>query len=157
MGTHSIFESDFDCLTANILRQHIEWCLRCAYVLFTCAIDSVGSIESFYVRIIHDAAGHLIQSLIICGILVKDLTAIQPVIFVPAFMASLIDLDHFIAARSFSLIKATSLVEQATLHNMLLPIGIVITAFTFKRFGRDYISFLIPLAMCLIVHLYRDG
>lgn len=105
--------------------------------MFTAAYDCIGNFESLYVRILHDAAGHLMQSLLICWIVIKEAGVFD---LAPAFAASLLDLDHFVTARSFSLVKATSLIEQAPLHNLLLPLGVCISTFVFKRFAHTVVS-----------------
>ena len=105
---------------------------------------------------IHDAAGHFIQSVFICLIYSKNIDLIA---FIPAVIASLIDIDHFYAAGSFSIksgfskplrsgpvpdgpgipenclivFLATKLQKQAPLHNMVLPLGILALFFSTKR------------------------
>jgi hypothetical protein len=53
-----------------------------------------------YARIIHDAAGHFFQSVVITSVIIKPLA---PIYLIPIFGASFIDIDHFYAAKSFSL------------------------------------------------------
>ena len=55
----------------------------------------------FYFQVIHDTAGHFIQSLFICTI--YSFGKLDWIAFIPAVIASLIDIDHFYAARSFSI------------------------------------------------------
>ena len=88
-----------------------------------------------------------------CGAYIQNLLDLMP-----AVVASLLDFDHFITARSLSIRKLTQLKEQAILHNLLLPLGfgaiyLLIRNYSYKR---AYVH-IITLCLCLVVHLYRDG
>jgi len=132
------------------------WFARIGFVLFSIGIDFF-QFDNLYLRVIHDTAGHFIQSLFICTI--YSFGKLDWIAFIPAVIASLIDIDHFYAARSFSIKSATKLQKQAPLHNLLLPLGLFALYTMMKRFIKsERLSTLaISLCICLVVHLYRDG
>ena len=77
---------------------------------------------------------------------------------IPAVVASLLDFDHFVTARSLSIRKLTQLKEQAIMHNLLVPLGLGAIYLLVRNhsYKRAYVH-VITLCLCLVVHLYRDG
>jgi len=132
------------------------WLARIGFVIFSNGIDFLH-FENLYFRVIHDIAGHFIQSVFICSI--YSFTELDWIAFIPAGIASVIDIDHFYAAGSFSIKSATKLQKQAPFHNLLLPLGIFALFSLLKRFFKSerLLTLIISLCICLVVHLYRDG
>merc|ERR1712037_274144 len=134
-----------------------EWVYRVAFVVFSIGAEYIPSSESLLIRILYDFSAHFVQNILVSLIILGEELFTISNILVP-FLASMLDIDHFIAANSLSFVKATSLEEQAPFHNLALPVLILCLGVIFLQSDQKalYASFL-ALSLCLFVHLCRDG
>lgn len=81
-------------------------------------LNQISNLSDRIIRALMDNASHLLIGLLSwCIISYPKLTITE--LFLVSFFSSIIDIDHFISARSFSLSHAISLPSRPFLHNSL--------------------------------------
>lgn len=144
---------------------HKNWVINLTLstaIIATCIVGDKklhAANERQVIRAIFDNAAHGLIGLFACAIAFMDNWDKMYMAVICMIISSAIDLDHFIAAKSFRLSDATNLSSRPFLHNSLIPL-IIIIALLICHFTsqNDYVIMILTvLTIAFSTHHIRDA